>query len=438
MFKSFNIQKLLRSETPIILKIAWLIILTLSIFCLGFYIGQCYIKLKISPEVLVNEKFLNSRTIPFPAITICSSINVKANVLNITKFKDDLAHNMSIKQNDMEIMESLSHVCAENRNLFNRIPNKQLINEKAADILNDVFLQTSDILEECKVDEFSGCEKMFIRSLTYIGYCYTFNLLTYNSIFNGGISRDFDSYKRKKPKFSEDMDTNIDLYDDDDNDNELPPWTLEGGYLNDNDDYVLPVRATGWRVFNVRTKVDKDDVLNSYEHRPEAYRLIFHLPNEIPSMLHSFTYADLEKMKFLRIKAQVKKIDHSLEMFPLKKRGCYFADERRLKFFKSYTRINCEHECVLNFTNSKCGCVRVSMLRSKETKICEIKDANCHYQISNNWPGVYYKQKGNKQKFPDFPCNCLPSCTQINYNIIVEHSSELRSNGYFIDGIKSL
>lgn len=38
-------------------------------------------------------------------------------------------------------------------------------------------------------------------------------------------------------------------------------------------------------------------------------------------------------------------------------RQCYFTMERKLRFFHSYTRQNCELECLSNFTLNECGCV---------------------------------------------------------------------------------
>lgn len=131
----------------------------------------------------------------------------------------------------------------------------------------------------------------------------------------------------------------------------------------------------------------------------------------------------------MRIDAQIKRIDHSLEIYPLEKRECFFANERRLKLFKSYKRINCEHECILNFTLAECGCVRVSQAKLKDTKICGFEDLDCYMTIINNWPESFYRVKSNIEKYPNFPCNCMPFCNQIYYNFIVEHSTEFRNPG---------
>ncbi|KAL7020488.1 hypothetical protein ACKWTF_011560 [Chironomus riparius] len=136
-------------------------------------------------------------------------------------------------------MEALSHVCPTNRKVFNQVMHKTLV----AEILNEVLLQISDALEKWKMKGFSGCEKMFIRSLTNTGYYYTFNIVGYQSLFNEDISSDFDCNKRKKiPKT---WNNDAELYDDDDDDDiKRSKWTIEEGYLN-NADYIFPFRATG-------------------------------------------------------------------------------------------------------------------------------------------------------------------------------------------------
>lgn len=244
MVKKFSIWESLWSKS-LLLKLSWLIVLTLSVFCLGFYIGECYTKLKMSPEVLVNEKFVNSRTVPFPAVTICSSLQTKSSTLNLSKFVDDVSSNASLKSDELEIMEALSHVCPTNWKLLKRIPNKKLVGGKISKILDKIFLKMDDVLETCSIDGFEGCENIFIRSLTYLGYCYSFNMLGYHSLFNKNIDSLFDAYKRKTITKSWNMDADIELFDDDE-EVEPPKWTIEEGYTT-NDDHVMPVRASGWR-----------------------------------------------------------------------------------------------------------------------------------------------------------------------------------------------
>lgn len=42
-------------------------------------------------------------------------------------------------------------------------------------------------------------------------------------------------------------------------------------------------------------------------------------------------------------------------------RKCFFHSERELRFFKFYSSINCEAECLANYTLLTCDCVKFSM-----------------------------------------------------------------------------
>jgi len=147
----------------------------------------------------------------------------------------------------------------------------------------------------------------------------------------------------------------------------------------------------------------------------------------MPSHLSKFTIAELSTFKVCQISAAVKTLDDSLKAFPPEKRGCYFENERKLQFFKSYSKTNCDFECMRNFTLTKCGCVKLSLLRTDGDKLCDVKSLPCYKAISKSWPNSYYKDRKIKKDNIDFPCYCLPSCTQIKYDIVNEHTRVLSS-----------
>lgn len=80
-------------------------------------------------------------------------------------------------------------------------------------------------------------------------------------------------------------------------------------------------------------------------------------------------------------------------------------NERQLKYFVGYNKVNCEHECLANLTLAACGCVQFYMVRSKEIRICSTLDENCYLDV--------------EQKFLDsrLSCNCYESCESIKYDI---------------------
>lgn len=42
---------------------------------------------------------------------------------------------------------------------------------------------------------------------------------------------------------------------------------------------------------------------------------------------------------------------------PVTKRNCYFANERKLKYFQTYTESNCRRECLADYSLEECGCI---------------------------------------------------------------------------------
>lgn len=62
-----------------------------------------------------------------------------------------------------------------------------------------------------------------------------------------------------------------------------------------------------------------------------------------------------------------------------------------------------------NYTLKKCGCVKFSMPRDKETPVCDLDKAKCYQNAMLEWP--------DKEDDPMMPCGCLPTCNDIQYSI---------------------
>lgn len=61
--------------------------------------------------------------------------------------------------------------------------------------------------------------------------------------------------------------------------------------------------------------------------------------------------------KLVTIRPRINDISKVVESYPLYQRNCFLTFERRLRFFKQYTQMNCESECIANLTRKECGCV---------------------------------------------------------------------------------
>lgn len=86
-------------------------------------------------------------------------------------------------------------------------------------------------------------------------------------------------------------------------------------------------------------------------HRPGEIRQAFARPIEVEIGRKVIVYIE---PKVITASPDVRKYNPYL-------RRCYFNSERKLKFFKVYTRSNCEHECLADFVKKECGCVKFVM-----------------------------------------------------------------------------
>jgi len=391
----------IRRNSSLITKLSRFIIYFLLVIVLGYQVYQLHDNLKI----LSTESSIQSTEIPFPGVTVCPPF--------VTERKTYNAENLrQINITKDELGYALMSTCPN--------PNIRLKYEsdvKLVDILLKISPDFEESIYECRIDEFTmffqDCEKLLVKSLTDYGICYTFNMLGHDSVFNQEISSDFDTFKRTKIGIS----WNLDELNDTRYGNDIEPqtWSLETGYIND-DEHIQPVRASKSTTFLLKTKSTHDKSL--CPERDRNYKMILHLPNELPQITYEAIDIPLGQEQSVLISAEITGTEESMWDLSPKSRGCYFEGEKPLKFFKTYTKANCEYECMTNLVYSTCECVKFSMPRTKDMKVCKYLNYGCVNNMVKIFPKSYYKDRENKKNFPDYPCGCLPSCTEIKYKVV--------------------
>lgn len=88
-----------------------------------------------------------------------------------------------------------------------------------------------------------------------------------------------------------------------------------------------------------------------------------HNPAEIPQIGESYFRVPLDSEIVLSVKANMMTTSSSLYNYSPNKRQCFFPNERYLQYFKIYTQINCQLECLTNFTLNQCKCSKFNMPR---------------------------------------------------------------------------
>lgn len=142
-----------------------------------------------------------------------------------------------------------------------------------------------------------------------------------------------------------------------------------------------------------------------------AFLVAVHLPNEIFNSFHKYDFITSDHGKYFEIIVNSITTDEDLRKFSPESRSCYFEGERSLKFYKSYTKANCDWECLTNFTLKSCGCVRFSMPRESSTNVCKLEEVKCYKKAMQTFPDEDEKDQMR------IPCGCLPPCTDIKYSL---------------------
>lgn len=155
-----------------------------------------------------------------------------------------------------------------------------------------------------------------------------------------------------------------------------------------------------------------------------GFRIFFHHPYELPTS-RSPEFSTLEK-KTIRywISPKITTIDESLVEMSPEDRNCFLPDEKPLNFFKVYTKVNCEHECMSSAMLKACGCVEFFMVRDSNARICGVIDKPCFDDF--------------KAHFDTEICQCLRPCHEIDYQIESEILTLYKKFEIFLHDPKSL
>lgn len=100
------------------------------------------------------------------------------------------------------------------------------------------------------------------------------------------------------------------------------------------------------------------------------FRVIIHSPEELPYRAGHHFFLGENDVAGCRVASDLRAIDKSLESWTPEQRNCFIDGEKNLKFFKIYTKANCEHECLSQAVLKTCGCVPFYMIREFWNYFC--------------------------------------------------------------------
>jgi acid-sensing ion channel, other len=167
----------------------------------------------------------------------------------------------------------------------------------------------------------------------------------------------------------------------------------------------------------VLSRIKRDDKIGICT----AFSFIVHSPYELPG---SYDLTEMCEFHYgfdfdVLITPEIIRTDRSLRSMTPKKRGCYFEGEKKLRFFKVYTRRNCEFECLadLLINHWTVNCTQFFMARNDSTEVCDHRQERFAQYIT------YYALRNISMGRTN--CGCLDECDLIKYDMeIVAHTVE--------------
>lgn len=141
-------------------------------------------------------------------------------------------------------------------------------------------------------------------------------------------------------------------------------WTLENGYeigYNENDYPIRIFNAKQGAAVVILLRLFEKDLEYLCKGPIQGFKVILHTPGQMMKNTRHTFRVPLSEEAEISIKPRLITTSDDLRDYSPNQRKCFFSSERQLRFFKYYTNHNCEAECLANFTNRECGCVKFSM-----------------------------------------------------------------------------
>lgn len=201
-------------------------------------------------------------------------------------------------------------------------------------------------------------------------------------------------------------------------------WTMQSGYKS-NSPEAYPNRVWDSGVngaLKIYLKRTADESIDNSTQSLNGFKVLLHTPGEIPRLTKKYFRVSMKKHFLVSIRPQMITTSKGLDSYDPQKRQCFLYQEKKMKFFKIYTQSNCQLECLTNFTIKKCDCVHFSMPRLSDTPVCESDKWGCAREARKIFSRKMLEEnlKPNSCKLndleDDFSCDCLPSCTSIEYD----------------------
>ncbi|KAG5682311.1 hypothetical protein PVAND_011670 [Polypedilum vanderplanki] len=391
------------TDRPWLERIFWMISFIISTIGCAMLISEMFEKLQTNPiTVSLAERPSSIQEIAFPSVSICpeiqttfdSGFNFRTIVDAEKSFDFD-----SLDDLDKARLQAISFICKPE---YLKRVNFSTQTGNLVEVMRSLVSTTWFKQQSASWNKIYGAS--FALRLTPYGFCFTFNVINDTDLLHKSevssdffFTRDENLYKRDFQAFSAPPKSVIDFNHD-------FPWsaTISGS------DSGLSVALRS-----------NEGSTNWSCSRYEGFRYFIHGTNELLSSTNRF-HLQFGELTELLIKPKMTITEEDLRDYTLERRNCFFNGEKQLRYFKQYTKYNCEQECLSNYTAKKCNCVKFSVIRDKSTPICTNQQLECFENAENELfnDEISFDSKSEKSKYRDLiKCACLPQCESIKYEL---------------------
>ncbi|XP_055372760.1 pickpocket protein 28-like [Condylostylus longicornis] len=345
----------------------------------GYFISNVWNKWKATPIIISTSPLPTfTSSIPFPSITICNLNRVrKSRVAQLEKG----TYNYTL----------LWSLC--NQDTGNYLPNYLGSWKNFRPVMLEMAQPCKEMLLNCS---FGGrsvkCQNIFHSTLTDDGLCCNFNSVDPQFMFKNFTTSD---------SFDEVNNLNITAIN----------WTPESGYPESNKLPPLFVpriaRGTGKHMGLTITLNASSQEHFCSSTKGFGFKVLVHSPIEQPRISNYGFLINTGTEARVDILPTYSDASPAVRSINKQVRNCLFSDEGNLSYYKTYTRKNCEQECIAKHMARECGCVLYYLPRlASDIKICGPVDNDCTRHIENK-----ISEANNNITCED----CYPACFDLSY-----------------------
>ncbi|XP_026820288.1 pickpocket protein 28-like [Rhopalosiphum maidis] len=341
---------------------------------------------------------------PFPAITICHNDPISSNKMNLASVLNWERQNKTDEEwqtlNVVYEMCHWKHKIVKLENIDPKIVYKVLkeFSTKCEDTIKQIRWKDKIIDRPCEI-----MQPVFLLN----NLCFSFNALPYH-----------DMYRQVPYKLQDVLQTGKKWS------NLTSNWNLDDGYSDNLTSIPWNMKSTSF--WNTVEFILAQKDANYGCSSKQGFTVYFHSPSDVPDYSHSSLKLSKNSHSYVQIITQLSLTDDGLKSWTPQKRGCYYLNEKWLKYNTKYSYINCYVECQVNYTKSLCGCTPIFRM-SSSFPVCGPKLQHCQANAAIQIQRAYRT------------CKCLPSCTDIDYELsystVSKNFSYIKKSLMFLDNL---